>query len=56
MNLFEQYGAAISRRHFFGRGALGLGVPALASLVAGATSQTVFSGELAGDRAVRLHG
>lgn len=33
MNTFQEYYSAITRRHFFGQGALGLGTAALASLV-----------------------
>ena len=37
MNAFQDYYSAITRRHFFGQGALGLGTAALASLTGGQT-------------------
>ena len=32
MNFFQEHAQTITRRHFFGRGALGLGTAALAAL------------------------
>jgi hypothetical protein len=47
MNTFQNYYSAITRRHFFGQGALGLGTAALASLMGeqsrGATTDSKFA-------------
>jgi hypothetical protein len=47
MNTFQEYYSAITRRHFFGQGALGLGTAALASLTGesavGATTPSKFA-------------
>jgi uncharacterized protein (DUF1501 family) len=44
----HEYGRAITRRHFFGRGALGLGLPALGALLPGQTALADASGPLPG--------
>jgi hypothetical protein len=39
MHPYTHYQALLTRRHFFGRSALGIGIPALASLLAGDTNR-----------------
>lgn len=44
----HEYGQAITRRHFFGRGALGLGLPALGSLLPAQSAVAAADGPLPG--------